>query len=172
MHFNFFAKRLLSMGVVLAFLPTPVVQAQALPPGVHFGMTIDELQAVQPTVQRIVKPQRLAGGLTGDWRGTPVVVAGLPFDLTFFFATRHLRRVEFLASTSTHTDSGTGAFNALVDWGRSVFGPELGSSDPGGKYAAWVTGDIDVYAQNAWSSLRSNVRLVYKEQGRKDDHSL
>lgn len=172
MHSTSFVKRILSMGFLSVVLIAPVAQAQALPAGVHFGMTINELQAVQPEVQRVTKPQHLAGGLTGNWHGAPVVVAGLPFDLTFFFADSQLRRVEFLASTEPRTHLNATAFDALVAWGRSTFGPELGSSDPGGKYAAWVSGDVDVYAQSAIGPHQASVRLVYKEQQRKDGQSL
>lgn len=172
MHFTLLAKRLLPIGCLSICLSAPALHAQALPSGVHFGMTIDELQAVQPAVQRVIKPQHLAGGLSGNLRGDPVVVAGLPFDLTFFFADRKLRRIEFLASVQPQTDSGTTAFKAIVEWGRGVFGPESGSSDPSGKYAAWVAGDVDVYAQSASSPLRENVRLVYKAQEHRDDRNL
>lgn len=172
MYFTFPAKIFLSMSCLAICLVAPAVHSQSLPSGVHFGMTVDELQAVQPAVQRVKRPQHLAGGLSGSWRGEPVVVAGLPFDLTFFFADTKLRRVEFLASVQPQTASSAAAFRAIVNWGRGVFGPESGSTDPSGKYAAWVTGDVDVYAQSAFSPLRENVRLVYKEQDHRDDRNL
>lgn len=76
------------------FVAAGAPHAQALPPGVRLGMTVDELQAALPAAERVQRPQRLGGGLLGSWRGEPVQMAGLLFEPTFFFAASELRRVE------------------------------------------------------------------------------
>jgi hypothetical protein len=147
-------------------------QAQALPAGVRLGMTAGELQSVLPALERVARPQRLAGGLAGTWHGAPGLVAGLPFETTWFFAGAQLRRVEFAANTQGQRDLGAGAFDEIVAWGRGVFGPELASRDNGSEIAAWVDGDTDVYVQHVADALRASVRLVYKARVVKDASEL
>lgn len=141
-----------------------------MPSGVRFGMSSQELQAVVP-VERIARPQRLAGGLAGSWRTAPMTVAGLPFESTFFFSGDELKRVEYVAAGGDPAGVAT-AFAELVRWGREQFGPELGSSDPGSAYAAWVQGDTDIYAQHTVDPRRASVRLVYKARQLKDGSAL
>lgn len=135
-------------------------------------MSADELRSVLPDVERVARPQRLAGGLAGTWRAAPVSLAGLPFDPTFFFAGSQLQRVEYVAAAQTEADRGAGAFAQLLDWGRRTFGPEVGARDPGSAYASWVAGDTDVYLQHADSPRGASVRLVYKMRMLKDGSAL
>lgn len=146
--------------------------AQSLPPGVQLGMSPAELHAALPDAQRVARPQRLAGGLAGTWRGTPTAIAGLSFQPTFYFAGAELRRVEWLAAADALPDHGAGAFDALLGWGRGRFGGELASNDPGSRYAAWVAGDTDVYAQLVEGERGASVRLVYKARQLKDASEL
>lgn len=148
------------------------LHAQALPPGVRLGMTAVELLAAMPTIERVPRPQRLAGGLVGSWRGAPVSMAGLAFEPTFFFADSQLRRVEFLASAEALPDGGAAAFAELLRWGRGVFGSELASNDPGSAYAAWTRQDADVYLQHMRDARRASVRLVYKARQVRDGSEL
>jgi hypothetical protein len=148
------------------------VQAQALPAGVRLGMSAAELQAVLPALQRVPRPQRLAGGLAGTWHGAPGLVAGLPLETTWFFGGARLRRVEFTAGAQDPADPGAGAFDDIVAWGRGAFGPELASRDNGSEIAAWVDGDMDVYAQRTGDAHRASVRLVYKARVLKDASEL
>lgn len=153
-------------------LGTGAACAQSLPPGVRLGMTADELQGALPDAERVARPQRLAGGLAGSWRGAPMQVAGLPFEPTFFFAGGALQRIEYLAAAQTAPDAGAAAFAELVNWGRERFGRELGSNDPGSAYAAWTQGDTDVYVQHTLDPRRASVRLVYKARQLKDGSQL
>ncbi|MET3496736.1 hypothetical protein ABIC90_003801 [Variovorax boronicumulans] len=161
--------RALAAGAVFA---TGAVHAQALPPGVRLGMTVDELQAALPAAQRVQRPQRLAGGLLGSWRAAPVEMAGLVFEPTFFFAAAQLRRVEYLAAAEASPDSGASAFGQLVQWGRGAFGNEIASRDLGSAYAAWTSGDADVYVQQVSDPHRASVRLVYKARQLRDGSEL
>jgi len=88
------------------FFAAGALHAQALPPGVRLGMTADELQAALPAAERVHRPQRLTGGLLGSWRATPVEMAGLVFEPTFFFAASELRRVEYVATAQAAPDNG------------------------------------------------------------------
>jgi len=146
--------------------------AQSLPPGVQLGMSPAELQAALPDAQRVARPQRLAGGLAGTWRGASTAIAGLTFEPTFYFAGTELRRVEWLADAGALPDHGASAFDALLGWGRGRFGNELASRDPGTRYAAWVAGDTDVYAQLVDGERGASVRLVYKARQLKDASEL
>lgn len=148
------------------------LHAQALPPGVRLGMTAEELQAVLPAAERVQRPQRLGGGLVGNWRAAPVEIAGLLFEPTFFFAASELRRVEYVAAAQATPDNGAAAFAALVQWGRGAFGNELASRDPGSAYAAWVSNDTDVYVQQVSDPRRASVRLVYKARQLRDGSEL
>lgn len=146
--------------------------AQALPAGVRLGMSADELQAALPGVEHVPRPQRLAGGLAGNWRAGPTRMAGLSFDPVFFFAGDQLRRVEWVAAAGSEPDLGAAAFAEIVAWGRRSFGPELGSNDPGSASAAWVQGDCDIYAQRVGDPRHASVRLVYKARQLKDASEL
>jgi len=148
------------------------VHAQALPEGVRLGMSAAELQAALPGLERVARPQRLAGGLSGSWRSNPMVFAGLSFEPVYFFAADQLRRVEWSAATDSQPDLGAAAFAEIVAWGRGSFGPELGSNDPGSAYAAWVQGDVDVYAQRMSDPRHASVRLVYKLRQVRDGSEL
>lgn len=149
-----------------------VSQAQALPPGVRLGMTAEDLQAALPRLERVQRPQRLAGGLAGLWHGAPAPVAGLLFEPVYYLGGGQLRRVEWVAAAQAAPDLGAAAFAELVAWGRGQFGPELASSDPGSAYAAWVQGDLDVYAQHVNNARGASVRLVYKARQLKDASEL
>ncbi|RYF35252.1 MAG: hypothetical protein EOO26_01495 [Comamonadaceae bacterium] len=135
-------------------------------------MTAEALQSAVPDAERVARPQRLAGGLAGTWRGEPTQWAGLPFEPTFFFAGGVLQRVEYVASAQGAPDAGAAAFAELVNWGRERFGRELGSNDPGSAYAAWSEGDTDVYVQHTLDPRRASVRLVYKARQLKDGSAL
>lgn len=162
----------LSSLILIAALAAAAVHAQALPAGVRLGMSADELRAAVPALERVQRPQRLAGGLVGSWHSTPVMMAGLMFEPTFFFAASQLRRVEYVATLQGAPESGAAAFDELVQWGRSAFGAELASRDPGNAYAAWVSSDTDIYVQHVSDPRRGSVRLVYKARQLRDGSEL
>lgn len=149
------------------------LHAQELPPGVALGMTPDALRAALPTVERVARPVRIAGGLAGSWRGQPAQIAGLTFEPTFYFAGGELRRVEWVALPQADGDRGAEAYAELLGWGRSRFGAEMASRDPGSALASWVEGDADVYAQRIDDPRRApSVRLVYKLRRLRDASQL
>jgi hypothetical protein len=139
--------------------------AQALPGGVALGMSPQELRQAQPVLVPVRHPPRLAGGLVGKWSGPGVDVAGVALAPTFFFADEQLERVEYLALAG----AGAQAFDALLAWGRTAWGPELASRGPEGDYATWTTDALDVYLQHAGAG---QVRLVIKRHVEKDASEL
>ncbi|WP_256353882.1 hypothetical protein [Variovorax sp. dw_308] len=157
---------------VIFLAATGAAHAQALPAGVRLGMTAAELQAVLPTLERVPRPQRLAGGLAGAWHGAPGLVSGLPLETTWYFGGAQLKRVEFTANAQDRADLGADAFNEIVAWGRGAFGPELASRDSGSEIASWVDGGMDVYVQRVGDAHRASVRLVYKARVLKDGAEL
>jgi hypothetical protein len=171
MHFPL-SRSIRALGAVALLTLAGALHAQALPAGVRLGMTADELRAALPGVERVHRPQRLAGGLVGTWHAAPALIAGLAFEPVFFFAGDELKRVEWSAAADAQPDLGAAAFSGIVAWGRSNFGPELGSSDPGSAYAAWVQGGTDIYAQRISDPRRASVRLVYKARQVKDASEL
>ncbi len=172
MHSSFRTRLFRALGALALTAVMGAAHAQALPAGVRLGMTAQQLQAAVPGAERVHRPQRLAGGLSGTWRAAPMRVAGLSFEPVFFFAEGLLRRVEWAAPANALPDLGAAAFAELVAWGRGNFGPELGSSDPGSAYAAWVQGDTDIYAQRVSDPRHASVRLVYKARQLKDASEL
>lgn len=151
-------------------LAVSAAQAQSLPEGVRWGMSAQDLRAALPAVQPVVRPQRLSGGLVGAWSGAPVSVGGVALAPVFYFSADHLRRVEY--SAQTDAQSGEHAFDALIAWGRRSFGPEQASAGGEGRYAAWMQGDLDIYAQRVDRREGASVRLVYALHERKDDSVL
>ena len=165
------ASRILSVGAIVA-VASVAAHAQALPPGVHLGMTAQELQAALPTAEPVSRPQRLSGGLVGSWRGESAPIAGLMFKPTFYFAGGQLKRVEYDASAQGQPDGGEGAFSALLQWGRGIYGTELAALDPGSTYVSWSSGELDVVLQRTGDAHRANLRLIYKQRQLRDGSEL
>ena len=159
--FSFGRWLVLMAGACSAIAPA---RAQALPGGAALGMSVPQLQQVEPALKRVPRPARLAGGLVGSWSADTVEVAGVALTPTFFFAEGELRRVEYLAR-----DGGPAAFDALLGWARGAWGAELASTAPEGAYASWDRDDMQVYLQLAGTTL---VRLVVKRQVEKDASEL
>lgn len=137
--------------------------AQAVPGGARLGMTVPQLRQAVPSLQRVARPARLAGGLAGRWSAPALHVAGVALKPTFFFAAGELRRVEYLA-----TDADPASFTALRNWGRARWGAELGAWDPDASFASWASDDVDAYLQRSGPKLR----LVLKRRELKDASEL
>lgn len=162
----------LALWVGIAGIPDWVA-AQELPAGVELGMSADALRAAVSDVVRVARPQRLAGGVVGTWHAPAVrLVDALDFEPVFFFGGGRLVRVEHVAAGIDAPDRGEAAFAALRDWGRSRFGAELATRDPGSEIAAWVDGDTDVYVQRTVDARGATVRLVHKARVVKDGRTL
>jgi hypothetical protein len=128
--------------------------AQALPGGAQLGMSAQQLRDAVPALERVPRPVRMAGGLVGSWRGPSVEVGGVWLAPTFFLAEGELRRVEYLAPAD--------AYESLLAWGRSTWGPELASQGSEGAYATWTSGTTQAYLQQTGGAQRPQVRLVVK----------
>lgn len=155
--------------LVAAWLPIPSSAASpsSLPGGVALGMTVPQLQQVQPGLKRVPHPPRLAGGLVGSWSGGAVAVAGLALTPTFYLSDGQLQRIEYLAR-----DGGPAAFAALLGWARASWGAELAAADPDSALASWSTDDMDAYLQLASPGPTGPVRLVVKRRVLKDASEL
>lgn len=140
--------------------------AQPLPPGVQLGVGVDELRQALPSAERVRRPERLAGGLAGNWRLDHGAVAGLPGSQVFFFAGGQLRRVEFTVDAASDA-----AFEQLLAWGRQHYGPERPAQDAVSRYAAWSTADTDIYLRLLTSS-RPGLSLVISARPPRDDRAL
>jgi hypothetical protein len=139
--------------------------AQALPGGAQLGMTAQALREAVPSLQRVPRPVHMAGGLTGSWRGPVVDIAGVPFAPTFFFADGELKRVEYLANDSAPAS----AYESLLAWGRSIWGPELASQGSEASYATWTSGQVQAYLQQ---TSAAQLRLVVKLLAARDASEL
>jgi hypothetical protein len=139
----------------------------ALPGGAALGMSLAQLQQVQPALKRVPRPARLAGGLLGSWSAEAVDAAGIALTPTYFFGDGELQRVEYLASRASPD-----AFAALLAWGRGNWGAELAANDPDGAYASWSHDDIDAYVQLANTAHGAQLRLVVKRRVLKEAGEL
>ena len=155
---------------LLALLPL-LAAAQGLPPGVRLGIGVDELRRALPTLEAVRRPQRLAGGLAGSWQLDDARVAGLAGAQTFFFAAGALRRVEFVAGAQASPDEGAAAFDAVVAWGRGLYGAERPAQDAFSRYAAWSAPEADVYVRLSMPP-RAGLQLVFSARPARDDGTL
>ena len=142
--------------------------AQALPGGAQLGMNAQQLREAIPALQRVPRPVRMAGGLVGNWRGPTETIAGVPLAPTFFFAEGELRRIEYVADAGAAAD----AYESLLAWGRSTWGPELASQGTEGSYATWTNGQVQAYLQQASGHSRAPLRLVVKLLANRDAGEL
>lgn len=158
-------------GLVLALLlAAGSVQAQALPAGVRFGMTLEQLQQATGPLERLPGARRTAAGVGGSWRGPATLLAGLPFEQTFVFARGHLARIEYFTSAQALADGGVAAFEQLVADGRQAYGAENRTRDPAGEYATWSLPGQDVYVQRTVGP--AGIRMVLAERQQRDDSAL
>ena len=151
-----------------ALLLAIAAHAQALPGAVELGMTVQQLQQAVPGLRGVAHPAHLAGGLVGSWSGPVTVLAGVALAPTYFFAEGQLRRIESLASS----DADAQAYDALLAWGRTAWGPELASAGPEGTYATWSSDLLDAYLQRTEDARRPQLRLVVKLHAGKDAGEL
>ncbi|WPB58058.1 hypothetical protein [Xylophilus sp. GOD-11R] len=149
----------------------PAASAQELPPGVRLGMGLAELRQALPALERVRRPQRLAGGLVGAWQVADAQVAGVIGTQTYYLAGGELRRIEFMADTAALPDGGSAAFDAVVAAGRERWGPERPAQDAVSRYAAWSTADIDAYAR-LLAPPRAALQLVISARPPRDDRQL
>ncbi len=148
-----------------------LLRAQPLPEGADLGATAAHLQRAIPDLERVARPTRMSGGLVGLWRSTPVAVAGVLGNYTFFLAGGQVRRIEFWADAPADFAAADAAFDAIAAWGRALYGAEMASGGPGARYAAWSRAGVDIYLQQA-PPPRAGVRLVRVARAQRDGSAL
>jgi hypothetical protein len=155
-------------GAACIALLASAAQARELPGDVALGMSAQQLRQAVPALKPVRHPARLAGGLVGRWSGPAIALAGVTLTPTYFFAEAELRRVEYLAQA----DAGPQAFDALLQWGRAAWGPEMASQGAEGAYASWSDEEMDAYLQRTDGAQAPVVRLVVKKRAGKDASEL
>ncbi len=158
-----------ALALSIAAVAPSALHAQEMPAGVVLGMSAEELRHAISPLEKVRRPQRMAGGLVGAWRAPDVQVLGLSGEQTFFFVHDRLDRVEFVGSASDEPGN-LQAFDRIVAWGRSLYGQEIAADDAGARYAAWSAGDTEVYAQ--CGGAHASVRLVYRLRAERDASQL
>ena len=111
--------RTVSGCALAALLLAGAVHAQTLPGGVQLGMTVEQLQQAVPAL-RAEKPAGRAVRGTA-WSATGVDLAGVPLTVSFAVADGQVQRIEYLAASQ--------AYDALLQWGRTTFGPDPDSEE-------------------------------------------
>ena len=158
-----------ALALTSAALAVAAANAQEMAPGVVLGMSATDLVHALPQLEHVRRPPRLGGGMVGAWRADGVQMLGLTGQQTYYIADRQLRRIEFVGTTPDRLDNGA-AFERLVSWGRTTYGQEVASADPGSRIAEWNTGDGSVYVP--WDDLRGEIRLVYQLRVERDAGQL
>ncbi|MBK0394829.1 hypothetical protein [Ramlibacter algicola] len=152
-------RTVLGLAALAALLVATPVRAQVLPGGAQLGMTPEQLQQAVPTLR--AERARAPRGFTAAWSATGIDLAGVPLTASFAMADGQVQRIEYLAAPA--------AYDALLQWGRATFGPEMASNGPEGQYASWSNDALDAYLQRTDGSP---VRLVVKRRILKDASEL
>lgn len=154
-------RTVLGWATLAALLVASPVRAQALPGGVQLGMTPEQLQQAVPTLRAERGAPRVPRGLAAAGSATGIDLAGVPLTASFAMADGQLQRIEYSAAPA--------AYDTLLQWGRTTFGPEMASGGPEGQYASWSSEALDAYLQRSGGS---QVRLVVKRRVVKDASEL
>ncbi|MCJ0764928.1 hypothetical protein [Variovorax terrae] len=172
-----FLLRRLACGLAVLGAALPA-WAQALWGAAAYGMTEAELQAALPAVQRLRKPERLAGGTRGLWVLPETPLAGASFETVFYFnKNRQLQQVEQRLAAPQPQCGTKPVFEELVASLRQLHGPELAAGDrpdggPASSVASWVAGDLDIIASHTEAASRCAIRVIYKPRLLKDASEL
>jgi hypothetical protein len=119
--------RTLFFGIAM-FTAGMAAQAQAAPGGVQLGMTMEQLQQIVPGLHAVSPSRHAPRGLAASWSTSALEFAGVPLTGSFVMADGQVQRIEYLAEPAAH--------DALLQWGRAAFGPEMASTGPEGQYAS------------------------------------
>jgi len=145
--------------------PQAVAAVQAGP--AQLGMTLAELQAVYPSLERMPRPVMAPHGLRGQWRLTDTLVAGLPFETIFFFRGQRVQRIEQLGAEEAQPCAPQQAFAAVVNATGLGYGGGQSGMDAFG-----TAGGADVSAHLQITSAACAIRVVYKPTVLKDGSTL
>jgi hypothetical protein len=168
-------KALLAACCGMAFcLASAGVSAQSLPPGVHVGMTVAELQAAGFDLQRVKRPERMATGARGLWQQAVPGDGGTAFELTYFIRGTIVDRVDVALTESPETPAA--AFERMVGTLRATYGAELRSRQSAGsdinETASWNTDDVDIAAYLVGHAGAEKIHIVYRRRELKDGSTL
>ena len=170
--------RFLRAGVMLAFsfcvslCALTSAQAEPASDAASLDMTLAELQAAYPTLQRMARPVIAPHGLRGQWRLAETQVAGLPFETTFFFQGARVQRIEQLRSDLPGPCAPEGEFAAVVRATGLQDGAGGMGLAPQGLDAFGTVGDADVSAHLQASAGACAIRIVYKPTVLRDASTL
>ncbi|MDB5849513.1 MAG: hypothetical protein JWP29_3265 [Rhodoferax sp.] len=155
-----------SMGVGTLAHAEPAADAAPL------GMTLAELQAAYPALQRMAHPVVAPHGLRGQWRLTDTQVAGLAFETTFFFQGQRVQRIEQLRADAAPPCTQQGEFGAVVSATGLQYGAGSAGFAPQGLDAFGTVGDADVSAHLQASAGSCAIRIIYKPTVLRDASTL
>lgn len=149
-----------------------VAQAQPAADAGALGMTLAELQAAYPSLQRMARPVIAPHGLRGQWRLADTQVAGLSFETTFFMQGQRVQRIEQLRIDSAPPCAQQEEFAAVVSATGLQYGGGLTGFASTGVDAFGTAGAADVSAHLQVSASTCSIRIVYKPTVLKDASTL
>ena len=155
--------------LALSFCLCAPAHAEPAVDAAPLGMTLAELQAAYPTLQRMARPVLAPHGLRGQWRLADAQVAGLSFETTFFFQGQRVQRIEQLRVDAAQPCTQQDEFAAVVNATGLRYGAGVG---PQGMDAFATVGDADVSAHLQASSAACSIRIVYKPTLLRDASTL
>jgi len=146
--------------------------AQPVANASQLGMTLPELQAAYPSLQRVARPTVAPHGLRGQWRLADTRIAGLPFETTFFFQGQRVQRIEQLRVDDTQPCAQKTEFATVVSATGLQYGGGLSGMAPTSLDAFGTAGDADVSAHLQVSAAMCSIRVVYKPTVLRDASTL
>ncbi|WP_157900330.1 hypothetical protein [Rhodoferax koreensis] len=149
-----------------------MARAQPAADAAALGMTLAELQAAYPTLQRVARPVVAPHGLRGQWRLDDRQIAGLPFETTFFMQGQRVQRIEQLRIDTSQPCAQQDEFSAVVHATGLQYGGGVTGFASTGVDAFGTVGDADVSAHLQVSAAMCSIRVVYKPTVLRDASTL
>lgn len=151
---------------------TVAAHAQTTAGAGQLGMTLNELRAAYPSLQRVARPVVAPHGLRGQWQVADSQVAGLPFETTFYMQGQRVQRIEQLRTGAAQPCAQQDEFSAVVGATGLQYGGGLTGFASTGIDAFGTVGAADVSAHLQVSAERCSIRIVYKPTALKDASTL
>ena len=158
--------------LAISFCLCAAARAQAAVDAAPLGMTLGELQAAYPALQRMARPVVAPHGLRGQWRLAETQVAGLSFETTFFIQGQRVQRIEQVRVDAAQPCAQQDEFAAVVKAAGLQYGASSAGLSPQGMDAFGAVGDADVSAHLQASSAACSIRIVYKPTQLRDASTL
>jgi hypothetical protein len=156
----------------LALCANGLAQAQPVAGAGQLGLSLAALQAAYPSLQRLPHPVVAPRGLRGQWRLTDTLLAGLPFETTFFFSGQRVLRIEQVHVDDAQACAPQQAFAAVVNATGLGYGAGSSGFGPTGVDAFGTSGAADVSAHLRMTGAGCAIRVVYKPTVLKDGSTL